>query len=342
MKRVLIFLICILSLSCTKKIKKNEAFNSDVKVESKKVIGFSIDTLAIERWQRDLDVFTSKVREMDAEVIVQNAGNSIDEQNRQLMYLAERNVDVLVVLPKNAVSFADTISKIRAKGIPVISYDRLMLNCDIDLYITINSEKVGELMAQGTIARKPGNSWFCFLGPEEDFNMTLIKNGIDKAIKDSKVQINHLYYTNGWDYDLAFQEMSRLIADNRIPDAIICGNDAVASSVIQAVKQFYRGKHICICGQDADIAACQNIIQKDQDFTVYKPISKLAELTAEYAVNLANGKTISELDIKDTINNGSRDIPVVWLEPQIVDESNMDKVIIESGFHSHNEVYRTN
>ncbi|MBR5647046.1 MAG: substrate-binding domain-containing protein [Treponema sp.] len=342
MKRILLFFICILCLSCSRKINKNESNKSDEKIESKKVIGFSIDTLAIERWQRDLDVFTSRVREMDAEVIVQNAGNSIDEQKRQLMYLAERNVDVLVILPKNAVSLTETISKIRAKGIPVISYDRLILNCDIDLYITINSEKVGELMAQGTMNRTKGNSWFCFLGPEEDFNMTLIKNGIDKTISGRGIKINHLYYTNGWDYDLAFQEMSRLIADNRIPDAIICGNDAVASSIIQAVKQFYRGKHICICGQDADIAACQNIIQREQDFTVYKPISKLAELTAEYAVNLANGKTISQLDIKDTINNGTGDIPVVWLEPQIVDSSNMDKVIIDSGFHSHNEVYRSN
>ena len=62
-------------------------------------IGFSIDTLAIERWQRDMDVFINKAKEMGADVIVQNAGNSIEEQNRQLMYLLERNVDAVVVLP---------------------------------------------------------------------------------------------------------------------------------------------------------------------------------------------------------------------------------------------------
>ena len=137
-------------------------------------IGFSIDTLAIERWQRDMDVFINKVKEMDAEVIVQNAGNNIEEQNRQLMYLLERNVNAVVVLPKDAASITESVQKLRAKGIPVISYDRLALNADINLYLTIDSEKVGEQMAQEMLRRAKGVNWYCILGPEEDYNMTLI------------------------------------------------------------------------------------------------------------------------------------------------------------------------
>ncbi|MBO7638879.1 MAG: hypothetical protein J6S91_07885, partial [Treponema sp.] len=87
-----------------------------MEVETKKgpVIGFSIDTLAIERWQRDLDVFMGEAKELGADVIVQNAGNSVEEQNRQLLYLAGRNVDVIVIVAKDGLLLADTIDKILA------------------------------------------------------------------------------------------------------------------------------------------------------------------------------------------------------------------------------------
>lgn len=341
---VFLLLFSIISLlSCSKKSpqwartdKKNEAVASN-----KKTIGFSIDTLAIERWQRDLDVFMNKAKEMNADVIVQNAGNDVDEQNRQLMYLVDRNVDVIVVLPKDAEAMTESIQKIKSKNIPVISYDRLVLNADIDLYLTINSEKVGELMAKGMRNVSHGPDWFCILGSEEDYNMTLIQRGINKVIYGSPIHIVHTFYTSGWNYDLAYQEMIRLITNNQIPDAILCGNDAVAQSVISALNLYYKDVHIPICGQDADIVACQYIVEGKQDFTIYKPITKLAELAAEYAVNLANGKKIEDfVQDPDFIGNGFDSIPVVWLEPQIVNKENIDDVIIKSGFHTSGEVYR--
>ena len=337
-----LFLILLLLTSCTgrKKAATSEK-RSEISSSDRITIGFSIDTLAIERWQHDLDVFMNKAKEMGADVIVQNAGNDVEEQKRQLMYLLDRNVDVIVVLPKEANSISEQIQKIKAKNIPVISYDRLTLNADIDLYMTINSEKVGELMAQGLRKAARGTTWYCILGPEEDFNMTLIKRGITKVITGSPIRITHTFYTSGWNYDLAYQEMVRLITNNSIPDAIVCGNDAVADSVIQALTLYYKDNHIPVCGQDADIAACQYIVQGKQDFSVYKPITKLAELTAEYAVRIAEGEEVEELNSKlTTINNNYGDIPVLWLEPEIVNKDNIDEIIINSGFHTHGEVYR--
>lgn len=341
MKRLILFIFVLISfISCSNKNKASVNQNQTDLQSKKKVIGFSIDTLAIERWQKDLDVFSSKAKELGVDVIVQNAGNSVEEQNRQLMYLLDKNVDVIIILPKNATAFTESVQKIKSKGIPVISYDRLTLNADIDLYITINSRRVGELMADGLIKRNAGKNWYCILGPEEDFNMSLIFSGINNRIKDTGVRINYIYYTDGWNYDLAYQEAVRLITNKRIPDSIICGNDAIADSVISALNNFYSGNHVFVCGQDADIAACQYIIQNKQDFTVYKPITKLAELTAEYAVCLANGKSTKDLNVTQTINNDYNDIPVVWLEPEIVDKENMQSIIIDSGFHSYNDVYR--
>lgn len=337
-----IIAFCMLITGCKKVSTVKGSTDTNLQTEGvhKTTIGFSIDTLAIERWQRDLDVFMNKAKELGANVIVQNAGNNLEEQNRQLTYLLDRNVDVIVVLAKKADGISESIQKIKSKGIPVIAYDRLILDANIDLYITINSEMVGELMGRRLQQHAHGFNWYCILGAEEDYNMSLIQSGLAKALYGTPYKIAHTFYADGWNYDLAYNEMVRLISNEEIPDAIICGNDAVADSVISALSTYYTGPHIPICGQDADIAACQNIINGKQDFTIYKPITKLAETAAELAVSMANGEDSKKLTNGTTINNNYSDIPVLWLEPELVDTSNLDSVIIDSGFHSYNEVYK--
>lgn len=341
---ILIFAILFVCAACNgkKPVKLNGERKSEQSASRSRVtIGFSIDTLAIERWQRDLDVFMNRVKEMGANVIVQNAGNSVEEQNRQLMYLLDQNVDVVVVLPKQDDAISESIQKIKSKNIPVISYDRLIRNTDVDLYITIDSQQVGEIMAQGLLEKTDKNNWFCMLGAKEDYNMTLIMSGIHNVIKNTPVTIGHTFYTSGWNYDFAYQEMVRLLSEDKLPDAIICGNDAIADSVLSAINLYYPDKHIPICGQDADIAACQNIVQGKQDFTIYKPIAQLAETCAEYAYRLAGGEKLETItENLAIIDNGYDSIPVLWLEPTLVAKDNMDNVIIESGFHTHGEVYR--
>ena len=340
----ILWLFLLLCISCRKNdgsLSSRTAKQISPLPQQSLTIGFSIDTLAIERWQRDMDVFINKVKEMGADVIVQNAGNNIEEQNRQLMYLLERDVDAVVVLPKDAASITESVQKLHSKGIPVISYDRLTLNADINLYLTIDSEKVGEQMAQEMLRRTKGINWYLILGPEEDYNMTLIKDGINRIIRNTNVHINHIFYTDGWNYDLSYQEMVRILKSDIFPDAIICGNDAVAASVIQAINRYYPDTHIPVCGQDADISACQYIVQGKQEFTIYKPIIQLAEVAAECAVKLARHEEISENRFRfSSINNGFGDIPTIWLEPTYVDKYNIDKIIIDSGFHSATSVYK--
>ena len=333
-------LIALTFTSCQKKDSASNVKQPSPDPSQKITIGFSIDTLAIERWQRDMDVFINKVKELGADVIVQNAGNSIEEQNKQLLYLMDR-VNAIVVLPKDASSITESVQKIKARGIPVISYDRLTLNADIDLYMTIDSEKVGEYMASHMLRHTTGKNWYCILGPEEDYNMTLIYEGIKRIVRDGPVKINHVFHTDNWNYDLSYQEMVRILKSDVFPDAIICGNDAVAASVIQAINRYYPDIHIPVCGQDADISACQYIVQGKQDFTIYKPIIRLAELAAECAVAMANNEPLPTEGIRvSKLNNGYADIKTVWLEPEYVDKYNLDKVVIESGFHSAASIYK--
>lgn len=339
-KNILIITIfSLLLISC----KKNNTTTLETnKIAEKQItIGLSIDTLAIERWIRDCDVFLNTAKELGAHVIVQNAGNSIEEQEKQIKYLIDKNVDSLVILPKKADSLKDVIQKAKSKNIPVISYDRLILNANIDAYITVNSERVGEYMAMTLSQIQPQGNYFCIYGPEEDYNMTLIDRGVQSALKGKPINISVTYHTDSWNYDLSYQKMSDLLKSNLIPDAIICGNDAVAGSVIKALSEYQLAKKIPISGQDADISACQNIVEGKQTMTVYKPITELAKKTAEYAYKLATGNKINEMTQNtQTINNGLIDVPVIWLEPSIVTKDNIDDIVIKSGFHTHGEVYR--
>lgn len=329
--------------ACNSKTSESQAATKGKSniVEKKVCIGFSIDTLALERWQRDLDVFMNKARELGADIIVQNAGNSIEEQKKQLLYLMERKVDAVVIVAKKRDSLSEPIKILRSKGIDVIAYDRLITNADVSLYISVDTERVGELMARRFLSTNVGKRWDLILGPEEDYNMNLLQRGVNKVIAGKGISIQEIFYTDGWNYDLSYNKAVNLITTGNIPDAILCGNDAIAGSVINAFEDYYPGYHISVCGQDADIAACQNVVRGKQDFTVYKPISELSEIAAEYAVKLASGEKMSDIvpDYKK-INNGYADIPVIWLEPKIVEKSNINEVVINSGFHTYGEVYR--
>ena len=333
--------ICASFLSCRAKVSSNA--DGEINLESSKkrvTIGYSIDTLAIERWRRDSDVFLNTAKELGADVIVQNAGNKVETQIKQLEYLIERKVDVIVIVPKKADSLTETVKKARLAGIPVISYDRLILNADINLYMTVNSFKVGKLMAENLFSVRSYGNWYCIYGPEEDFNMTFIRRGVESVISGKPVNIGYVYYTDGWNYDLSYEKMVQLLSEGKTPDAIIAGNDAVADSIIRAIAECRPGKIIPIVGQDADIAACQNIVSGKQYATIYKPISELAKKSAEAAVALSQGITAEEYAGSNAvIDNGYGEIPVVWLDPVAVTKSNIDEVIIKSGFHTHDEIY---
>lgn len=333
-------IVSIFFVSCKGKTQQgNEKSFSTENEFSGPVIGFSIDTLALERWQRDLDTFMSTAANLGAEVIVQNSGNDSAEQNRQLLYLASQNVDCVVVLPAESKPIKEGLERLKNQNIPVISYDRLILDADVSLYMTIDSEKVGYLMGSKMRAITPQTSWALILGSPDDYNMEMIGQGLWNALKSSEVVICDTFYTLGWNYDLSRQHAFDLITSGIIPDAIICGNDAVCESVIGVLDSHVK-KHIPICGQDADIVACQNIVKGKQDFTIYKPITRLAELTAEYAVKLAKGTPVESLVSEGSyMDNHFKKVPCVKLEPIVVDKNNMDSVIIDSGFHTYNEVY---
>lgn len=140
--------ITMMLSGCGKSNRKDEQKENEIK---KVQIGMSFDSFVIERWQKDKDVFVSAAKKMGAEVNVQNANGDIQTQISQIEYLIEKKVDVLVIVCIDSNSLTDVIKKAKNAGIKIISYDRLIKNSDVDLYISFDNERVGELMGDAMI-----------------------------------------------------------------------------------------------------------------------------------------------------------------------------------------------
>lgn len=332
-KLAALLLAVLLCSGCGQTVDEKKA---EVEEKDSIRIGLSMDSFLIERWQRDRDIFVSKAQELGAEVNVQSANGEVDKQISQIEYFIEKKMDVIVIVAIDGDALSEVVEKAKKADIKVIAYDRLILNADVDLYITFDNEKVGYLMGiylrnavgeNGTVIRINGSP--------TDNNVRLVSEGFEKAIQDSNIRVDSVGYADGWLAEEGFRFTSRYLASGKVPSGIMCGNDDIATQVIKALSENRLAGQVYVVGQDAELAACQRIVEGTQYMTVYKPIELLAQRTAEAAVMLAKGET-PETDT--TIYDGTYDVPSENLEPIAVTKENMDEVIIGK-YHQKSDVY---
>lgn len=320
--------------------EKNTVDESDKKEKLK--IGFSMDTLEEERWLKDKELFPKAVEALgaDVEVVVANENESL--QLSQVETLISEGVDLLVIVPYNTESAAAVVEKAHQAGIKVISYDRLIKNADIDLYVSFDNEMVGELQAKAITELVPKGNYVYIGGAITDNNANLLKKGVFKVLKpyidQGDITVVYDQWTENWDPEIAYLHMKEALEtnDNNI-DAVIAANDGTAGGAIRALREKGLEGKIPVAGQDAELSAVQRIVQGNQTMTVYKPISQLTEAAAELAIKLANNEHI---ELTSKINNGKLEVPAVLLSPIEVNISNIDETIIADGFHRKEEVYQ--
>ncbi len=339
MRRTGIFLvlaICVLTMQgCT----AGENQNTDaIDVEEDKIqIGLSFDSFIIERWQRDRDVFVSKAMELGAEVNVQNANGDIEEQISQIEYLIDKKMDVITIIAIDGEALTDVVKKAKKAGIKIIAYDRLIKNSNVDLYISFDNEKVGALMGESIKENLPGGGNIIMIsGSPTDNNVSMVEKGFYNAIGNTNINVVRKEYAPGWLAETAFNFTNESLKLTNNIDGIMCGNDSLAGQAIRALAERRKAGSVCVVGQDADLDACQRIVEGTQTMTVYKPVERLAKSAAEFAVSLAENE---EITTTGTINDGTYDVAYEKLEPIAVNKENMDEVIIADGFHLEEEVY---
>ena len=305
-------------------------------------IGFSMDSLVVERWKRDIDVFTRSARDLGAEVILEVADQDPVVQEKQVRDLLDQGIDVLVIVPNDADRLSAVVAEAKSRGIPVLSYDRLVRNAGVDLYISFDNEKVGSLMAESVAQRvPPGGGVVIINGARNDNNAILLNRGIHRII-DTRVAYGKLrevaeIWPEYWDSEKVKTQLEAVVAKDRRIDAVIAGNDMLAEAAIGVLSENRLMGKVKVSGQDADLAACQRIAEGSQYATVYKPIDRLALKAAGFAVMLAKGETIST---DASIDDGSFKVPYARLEPILVTRDLLDATVIKDGFHSAADVYR--
>ena len=300
-------------------------------------IGMCFDSFVIERWERDRDIFVSTARDLGAEVNVQNANGDVDEQIKQIEYFIDKDVDAIVVISVDGTALSDVVKKAQNKGIKVISYDRLIPDAGTDLYISFDNTKVGEIMAEALIKKGlPGKKVLMLQGPVTDNNVIMVYDGFTSVMESKGIEIVDKMNADGWKAELAadyIYDHPEVIDE---VDGIMCGNDSIATAVIRVLSEKRKAGKILVVGQDAELEACQRIVEGTQLMTVYKPVDRIAQKAAEATVSLIKGE---ELTDAVTMSDGSHDINAIVLEPVAVTKENMDNTIIGSGFHLREDVY---
>lgn len=185
-----------------------------------------------------------------ADVIVQNANNSIDDQITQVKYLLEQNIDILVIIPQDSEKSAEAVKLAKKKGIKVICYDRLIKHANTDFYVSFDNIKVGEYMASLMLSKVPRGNY-------------IIINGAIKIVDE--------IWAEDWKPEDSFKCVEKALQNEKVA-AILAANDNLAGAAIEALSEQRMAGKVLVAGHDADISGCQRVAEGTQMMTIYKPI----------------------------------------------------------------------
>jgi D-xylose transport system substrate-binding protein len=304
-------------------------------------IGFSMDTLKEERWQRDKALVEQRCQEVGAQCEVQVANGDDAVQTKQCDNLLTKGVDVLIVAPHNGQIAASIVEAAHRQGVPVISYDRLIRNSDVDLYVSHQVVKIGQMQAQYALDHAPKGNYVLIGGSQTDNNAVLLMEGqmsvLQPAVDKGQINIVTKQYAREWLASEALRIMEDALTKNSNDiQAVVASNDGTAGGAISALPPQLVGK-VLVTGQDAALDAVQRVVEGKQTMTIYKPIQPLAFSAVDSAMKLAKGEKV---DAKDKINNGKLDVPALLFEPMVLDKDNVMQTVIKDGYHKLEDVYK--
>jgi D-xylose transport system substrate-binding protein len=290
--------------------------------------------------------FEAKMKELcpTCEVIYSNANQDATVQLSQAEAALTNGAQVLVLDPVDSAAAGAIADKAKAQNVPVIAYDRLILNSDgVNYYVSFDNTGVGKLQAQSLVddlnkmgVQKP--SIVMINGSPTDNNAGLFKQGahsvFDPLVKDGKLTIAKEYDTPDWSPDLAQTEMqqAQTTLGNKV-DGVYAANDGTASGAIAAMKTAGLNPLPPVTGQDAELAGIQRILAGQQYMTVYKAIKPEAEAAAQLAYDLySDAKVPADMTGGNTVNNGKTDVPSVLLTPVAVTKDKIKDTVVKDNF----------
>ena len=322
-----------------------------------KTVGIAMPTKSLERWNRDGDYLKAQFEAAGYAVELKYSDNDTDQQNNDIQAMIADKVDLLIIAAIDGDSLSQTLADAKSAGIPVIAYDRLIMNTDaVSYYVSFDNYTVGVL--QGEFVKNaldldnaagPFNIEFT-AGDPADNNAGYFFNGAYDTLKpyidEGKLVIPsgkttfEQVATPSWSTDTALENMQNTLAsyysDGTVLDVALCSNDSTALGVAQAITSDYAGDNTpIVTGQDGDIANLRNIVDGIQTMTVYKNVSDEAGVTLDVAKAILEGKTpdgslqLSAEAAYDTssYDNGTGVIPSFLLVPWTVTKDDLQKLV---------------
>ena len=306
-----------------------------------KTIGVLFDFLQVERRVLAKNYLEQYAKEAGLELIFLDANGDEKVQMQQAENLITKEVDALVVLAQNAEAAKPMVDQAKEAGIPFIAIDRMIPDADIDYYIGMDNDAIGDMMAQYVYDLCPKGNYVLISGAPTDPNCQVYKDGwmrvIGDAVDKGDIKIVGDAASENWDPNIAYENVENfLTVNNDEVDVILAMNDGTAGGVVQALKGRNLNGKVLVTGQDGELAACQRIVAGDQTMTVWKPDNELSRLVIDACLKIVNGQ---EPDINGSINNGVKDVPAVLVDPVPVGKDNMDSTIIAAGYYPKEDVY---
>ena len=331
-RKVVFFAIAIVLVFCSGTLQAQDkpARAPDLK------IGFLMDSLKIERWQTDLDTFQKRAKELGAQVLVETAEGDDEVQLQQAQKLLNAGVKTLVLVPHDAEKAVRIVKAANAKKVPVLCYERLVRNADVDAFVGVDVTAIGSLQARAIYQFAPKGNYVLIAGSPSDINAKILHDAqlrvLKPAVDRGEIKIVADVWAKDWNPSEAYAHMGQAIqtANGNIT-AVIASNDGTAGGAIQALEEHKLAGKVFVSGQDADLAAIIRILDGTQTMTVYKPLGLQARQAAEAAVALAKGQPVKT---NASISNGAKSVPAILVNPVAVTKANVRQTVIKDGFQN--------
>ena len=317
-------------------------------------VGVAMPTKDLQRWNQDGANMEAQLKDAGYEVDLQYASNDIATQVSQIENMISSGAQVLVIASIDGDSLGTVLAQAKEANIPVIAYDRLIMNSDaVTYYATFDNYMVGT--KQGEYIRDqldldnadgPFNLEI-FTGDPGDNNAKFFYNGavdvlkpyIDEGklvVKSGQVDFDNVATAN-WATETAQSRMDAIIsanyADGTKLDAVLCSNDSTALGVTNSLEANYTGDWPIITGQDCDVANVKNMIAGKQSMSIFKDTRDLAAKTVEMVDAIMKG-TDAPVNDTNTYDNGTGVIPSYLCEPVFADANNYKELLIDSGYYT--------
>lgn len=338
-----------------------EGVATEQKTGSKgKKVGVAMPTQSSQRWIQDGDNMRTQLEALGYEVDLQYAEDDVQMQVAQIENLINNGADALVVAAVDSSALVNALGEAKANGIPVIAYDRLLMDTDaVSYYATFDNEGVGVAIAtyieekmKLATALDEGRSYNIefFMGSPDDNNAVFLDNGIHKVL-DKYLESGVLKTQSGqttfdktntlrWSQETAQRRMEDILsgyyADGEHLDIVASAFDGLSYGISAALTGagYTAGDGWpLITGQDAELMATKNIISGTQAMSIFKDTRVLAEkaVTMVQAV-LENAEP--EINDETTYNNNVITVPSYLCTPVAVDKDNYEKELVGSGYYS--------